>query len=447
MLNYLTVGKPSRVIWSFSLPLLLSTALQQIYNIANSIIVGRFAGNEGLASIGAAYPITLFFIAVATGSTMGSSVIISQLFGAQKLSRMKSAVYTAIISLGILGVFMACLGMALSRTLMTLLNANGDIYEGAVSYLFIYSVGVIPMFAYNTATAVFTGLGDSRRPLYFLLLSSVLNIMLAYISVRYLRLGVIGAAWSTVISQTVAAVLSLSFMTGRLREVAKGERVCAFDKKLFLAMSNIAVPSIVQQATVALAHTVVQSLVNTLGTSVVAGYEAAAKIHNFAYMSFNTLGIALSSFTAQNLGAGHIGRIKKGFKSSTLICFILTAVVIAVFQIFPKSLISLFVKAGTSGEVIKVGVNYLRIISPDYLLICFVITTGGLLRGVGKVNIFLIMTLTDFAIRVSMCFILTKALGSYTGLFWAWYFGTAADLALCPIAYRYIVKQGILREH
>jgi Na+-driven multidrug efflux pump len=218
MLNYLTEGKPSRVIWSSSIPLLLSTALQQIYNITNSKIVGRYARSEGLAAIGAAYPITLFFIAVATGSTMGSSVVISQLFGAQKLREMKSAVYTAIISLGILGLLMAIIGMSLSGTLMTLLNANMDIYSGAVSYLFIYSIGVIPMFAYNTATAVFTGLGDSKRPLYFLLMSSVLNIILAYTAVRHLNLGVTGAAWATVIAQTFAAILSLSFMTGRLRE-------------------------------------------------------------------------------------------------------------------------------------------------------------------------------------------------------------------------------------
>jgi Na+-driven multidrug efflux pump len=192
--------------------------------------------------------------------------------------------------------------------------------------------------------------------------------------------------------------------------------------------------------------TIVQSLVNTLGTAVVAGYEAAAKIHNFAYMSFNTLGIALSSFTAQNLGAGEIQRVKQGYKASTLICLSLTVAVIAVMQLFPARLIGLFVNVKNAGDVVKVGVNYLRIISPDYLLICFVITTGGLLRGAGKVIVFLLMTLLDFTIRVAMCFMLTKALNSYTGLFWAWYFGTAADLAMCPIAYRSLAKKGALRE-
>jgi O-antigen/teichoic acid export membrane protein len=144
MLNYLTAGKPYKVIWSFSIPLLLSTALQQLYNIANSVIVGKFAGSGSLAAVGAAYPITLFFIAVATGSTMGCSVVISQLFGAKKLREMKSAVYTAIFSLGLLGLAMACLGMCLSRPLMSLLNANAEIYDRASAYLFIYSAGVIP---------------------------------------------------------------------------------------------------------------------------------------------------------------------------------------------------------------------------------------------------------------------------------------------------------------
>lgn len=450
MINDLTTGKPSKRIWDFSLPLLLSTALQQIYNIADSVIVGRFTGSAGLAAIGSAYPITLFFIAAATGSSMGCSVVISQMFGAHKISGMKSAVFTAIISLGILGAVLSCLGAALSGALMHALNASSEIFDDARIYLAVYSVGVFPMFVYNTANAVYTGLGDSKRPLYFLLFSSVLNIVLDIIAVGPLNMGVTGAAWATAVSVLTAAVLASVTLVRRIQDIKTDEPVKVFSRAILARMSRVAVPSIFQQSCVALAHTVVQSLVNTYSTAVIAGYEAASKVHNFAYMSFNTLGTALSSFAAQNYGAGlsageagdsagrsgFFSRIRSGYRASTTICFVLTAAVVAVMQIFPRQLLGLFADAGAERAMIEAGSRFLRIISPDYLIICFIITYGGLFRGVGRVMDFLVLTILDFTVRVTMCFVLTKLLDSYTGLFWAWYFGSVADVIPCIIIFR-----------
>jgi putative MATE family efflux protein len=432
-LNDLTVGKPSKVILNFSLPLLLSTALQQVYNIADSVIVGQFTGSAGLAAIGAAYPITLFFIAIATGSSMGCSVIISQLFGARRMRDMKSAIFTALISLFALGVVIAAAGVLLSGPLMQLLGCPESTFADARAYLAIYSVGVLPMFLYNSANGIYTGLGDSKRPLYFLLLSSVLNIILDIIAVGPMALGVAGAAWATTISQAVAAILANLLLIHRLRSVPTEEGVRLFDTSLLGQMARIAVPTIFQQSCVALSHTILQSLVNSFDTVVMAGYEAASKLHNFAYMCFNTLGTALSSFVAQNYGAQKRDRIKNGFRVSTLICFGCTLFVILVFQLFPRQLVGLFVDAGTESAVIDVGENYLRIISPVYSIICFIITTGGLLRGLGKSMTFFVETLAEFAVRVSMCFVLTKALASYTGLMWAWYFGSSTGFIMCVL--------------
>ncbi len=445
LLNDLTSGKPGRIIWRFSIPLLLSTAIQQLYNIAGSIIVGRFVGSEALASIGAAYPITLFYIAVATGSSMGCSVVISQLFGAKKLRDMKSAIFTAIISLSSLGVILAVLGVTLSGPLMRLLNAPDAVYDNARAYLAIYSAGVIPMFVYNAVIAIFTGLGNSKRPLFFLILSSVMNIILSLIAVRLLGLGVVGAAWATCLSLLAAAGLSALTLIRQLRGLYPEEKVPVFDVSLLKSMSRIAIPSILQQSCVALAHTVVQSIVNTFPTAVIAGYEAASKIHNFAYMSFNTLGIALSSFAAQNFGAGKIPRIRKGFRDSTLICLGLTAAVVLIMQIIPARLIGLFTDSDTDAAVVRTGVTFLRIISPDYFIICFIITIGGLLRGIGRIREFFIVTVVDFTVRVAMCFILTDLLQSYTGLLWSWYFGSAVDVILCFIIYSRISRKGELR--
>ena len=435
MITDLTTGRPLQVIWRFSMPLLLSTALQQLYNIADSVIVGQYTGAEGLAAIGAAYPITLFYIAFATGASMGCSVIISQLFGARRMGDMKSAVFTALFSLLAMGIVLSGLGIALSGPLMHLLNAPESLFVLARNYLAIYSLGVVFMFLYNAATAIFTGLGDSKRPLYFLMMSSALNVVLDIIAVGPLKMGVEGAAWATTISQAVSAILSCLLVTKRIRALEAEESFHYFDKSLLGDMAKIALPSIFQQSCVALSHTILQSLVNSFDTAVIAGYEAASKLHNFAYMCFNTLGTALSSFVAQCYGAGKHARIHRGFWVSTGMCFCFTLVVIAVFQTFPAQLSGLFVDAGTDGDVIAVSVNYLRIISPMYAIICFIITTGGLLRGIGKSMTFFLETVTEFIVRVVMCFVLTGALSSYTGLMWAWYFGSPCGFILCMILY------------
>ena len=435
-MNDLTVGRPWPLLRRFALPLLLSTALQQLYYIADSVILGQYTGSAGLAAIGAAYPITLFFLAVATGSAMGISVVASQLYGAKCMGELKTSIYTALLSMAALGAILTALGVGLAGPLLRWLNATGEVYTGGRAYLAIYSAGLVPMLVYNASNAVFTGLGDSRRPLLFLLFSSVLNVLLDLLAVAVLRWGIVGAAWATTFSQLAAALLAAAVLLRRTREINTEEKNGFFDKTLFKSMCRIAVPSIFQQACVALAHTIVQSLVNTYSVSVVAGYEAASKIHNFAYMSFNTMGTALSSFAAQNYGAGRGDRVREGFRTGTLMCFCLTVVVVLIFQLLPRQLMGLFVDPGQEAEVIETGVKYMRIISPDYLIICFIITFGGLFRGVGKIMWFFLVTVWDFTVRVVMCFVLTKALDSYTGLFWAWYFGSVADVIPCFILYK-----------
>lgn len=430
MTTDLTTGKVSRVILTFSLPLLLSTILQQFYNIADSMIVGRFTGAAGLAAIGAAYPVTLFFVAIATGASMGCSVVISQLFGAGKKDLLHRAVFTALISLSALGLVLSLAGIALSGPLMHLLNASDDIFGNARLYLSIYAAGVLPMLIYNAANGVFTGLGDSKLPLYLLLLSSVLNVVLDYIAVRYLGWGVAGAALATSFSQLVAAILAVVILIRRIRFIA-GDAAGYFDRGILLDISKAAIPCMLQQGCVALTHTIVQSILNTYDTAIIAGYEAASKLHNFAYMGLNTIGTAFASFTAQCYGAGKPKRIREGFRTTVIICLLISAVIIALFQILPGALIQLFIDGESAPMVIEAGTSYLRIISPVYSIICFIIAAGGLLRGVGRSFAFFVETLLEFTVRVTMCFVLTRLLASYTGLMWAWYFGSSFGFLMC----------------
>ena len=303
------------------------------------------------------------------------------------------------------------------------------IIGNAKLYLAIYAAGALPMLIYNAANGVFTGLGDSKLPLYLLLLSSVLNVILDYIAVRFLKWGVAGAALATSFSQLVAAVLAVLILIRRIRIIADCKDRKYFDNVILGDIAKAAVPCILQQSCVALTHTIVQSILNTFDTTVIAGYEAASKLHNFAYMGLNTIGTAFASFTAQCYGAGKEKRIWEGFRTTIIICLAITAVIIALFQIFPGALISLFI--GDDPAVIEAGTNYLRIISPVYSVICFIIATGGLLRGVDRSFAFFVETLLEFIVRVVMCFVLTDVLASYTGLLWAWYFGSSFGFLMC----------------
>lgn len=445
----LTSGKPAKVILLFSMPLLLSMALQQIYNIADSVIVGRFAGGDGLAAIGAAYPITLIFIAVATGASMGISVIVGQIFGAKELTKLKTAVSTAILSMLVLGTVMSAVGVLGARAILTALGTE-NVLEDATAYLAIYSVGVIANFVYNTVTAIYTGLGDSKRPLYFLLISSVLNIILDYLAVAVWNYGVAGAAWATTISQFVAAVLSAVVLTARIRGMHAEGKAPLFSGEQLKQMCRISVPSMVQQCCVAFSHTIIQRVVNSFGTDVMAGYEASSKIHNFVYMCMNTLGTAFSSFSAQNFGAGRRERIREGYRWACVMCIAFSVLVTVLLQATPSSLVGMFVEAEENKGVIEVGVKYLRTISPDYLLISVIIISGGLLRGIGRIRSFLFVTLLDFAVRIAMSYLLClpQFVGmGYTGLFWAWYFGSALDLVICLIWYRTMCRSGELAEN
>lgn len=431
MTTDLTVGKVPRVILTFSLPLLLSTILQQFYNLADSMIVGNFAGTVGLAAVGAAYPITLFFVAVATGASMGCSVVISQLFGARRMEELKQAVFTSMISFAVLGAVLAGAGCLLSGTLMHLLNAQADIFDPARAYLIIYAVGVLPMLVYNASTGIFSGLGDAKLPLLLLCISSVLNVVLDYIAVRLLNWGVTGAAWATSFSQLVAAVLAVVFMERKLRRLFPDGVRGRFSGAILRNIAGASVPCILQQGSVALGHTIMQGILNTYDTAVIAGYEAASKLHNFAYMGMNTIGSALASFTAQCYGAKKYDRIREGFRVSLLVCLGCAVCVIALFVLIPDQLVGLFVDDGADSLVIEAGRNYLRIIGPLYSIITLIITAGGLMRGVGRSVTFFIETILEFTVRIVMCFVLTKALDSYTGLFWAWYFGSSSGFLMC----------------
>ena len=314
MVMDLTKEHPDKTLWKFLLPMMISVMFQQFYNIADSVIVGRFAGEDALAAVGASYPITIIFMAFAVGMNLGTSVVVSRLFGAGDKKGVKRAVTTALTACLLLSMILCIFGVFCCGWMMSAIHTPENIMAEGILYLRIYVFGFFFLMFYNVCTGVFTAWGDSKTPLYFLIGSSIGNIILDYIFVAKLYWGVAGVAWATFIAQGGAALLALVTMSVRLRHISN-EKQPFVDKHLLWQIIEIAVPSIIQQSVLSVGNLFVQDIVNRFGSSVIAGYSGAIKLNTFAINTFMCLGSCLSSYTAQNIGAGKQERIPLGFKT------------------------------------------------------------------------------------------------------------------------------------
>ncbi len=427
----MTIGNPFKILWTFSLPMLLSSLFQQLYNIVDSIVAGKFIGVNALAAVGASYPITALFIAVAVGSSMGCSVVVAQIFGSKKYTTMKSAISTAIISLTSLSIILTILGSIFCKPLMRLLHTPENIFSDSALYLQIYISGIIFLFLYNTATAIFNGLGDSKTPLYLLIFSSIFNIILDLVFVITFKMGVSGVAWATFIAQGLSSILAIVCLIMRLRKIEVTEKYPYFSSYILKRISRIAIPSIMQQSFISVGQICVQGLVNSYGAIVVAGYSAAFRVHTIALTSMSTMSSALSSFTAQNIGAKKISRVREGYKAAVAITLSICGGILILFLILAPKLIGLFVDSSESIDVINVGTEFLRTLAPFYLVVGLKMVCDGVLRGAGAMKDFMFATFSDLILRVALSFILASIIG-YSGIWWAfplgWIIGTALSV-------------------
>ena len=434
MITDLTKEHPNKTLWRFLLPMLFSVMFQQIYNIADSMIAGRFAGENALAAVGASYPITIIFMAFAVGMNLGASVVVSRLFGAEDRGGVKRAVTTAFLSSMVLGIMLTLFGYFFNHQMMRWIRTPQNIMADGVLYLKIYIFGIIFLMLYNVCTGVFTALGDSKTPLYFLLGSSAGNIILDYIFVAKFQWGVSGVAWATFIAQGVSAVLALVTLLGRLQKFAGKEKQPWFDKKLFAQIMAIAIPSILQQSVLSVGNLFVQGIVNQFGSAVVAGYSGAIKLNTFAINIFMTLGSCLSSYTAQNIGAGKKERIPLGFRTGLKLSELTALPFVILYFVFSRQMMGLFLGA-ESVETISAGMAFLKIVSPWYFMIAIKLMTDGIIRGSGAMVYFVVATVPDLILRIGFALVLTKSFGS-TGIWMAWPFGWIVATTLTLIFYR-----------
>lgn len=430
----LTVGKPESVLWKFCLPLFASIIFQQLYNIADSLVAGKFIGENALAAVGNSYEITLIFIAFAFGCNIGCSVIVSQFFGAKDYKNMKTSVYTAMISTAVLCAVLMLFGVLFCGNLLKLIKTPSAILNDSKLYLDIYIYGLPFMFFYNMATGIFSALGDSKTPFIFLAVSSVTNISVDIIFVKAFNMGIAGVAWATFICQGISAVLAVIVVFLRLSKIKVLQRCPVFSFIILVKLLKIAIPSILQQSFISIGNIIIQSVINEFGAGTIAGYSAAVKLNNLVITSFTTLANGISNFTAQNLGAGKNERIRDGFKAGLKMVWIISIPLVLLYFFAGKQLLYLFLDNPTN-TAIHTGIMFLCILSPFYFVVSTKLVADGILRGAGLMSRFMITTFTDLILRVVLAIILSKQFGS-TGIWCAWPIGWSIATTLSVIFYK-----------
>ena len=430
----LTVGKPETVLWKFCMPLFGSIIFQQLYNIADSFVAGKFIGENALAAVGNSYGITMIFIAFAFGCNIGCSVIVSQLFGAKDYSRMKTAVYTTLIASAVLCVCLMLIGKLSCGWLLQITNTPEEIITESKLYLDIYIGGFPFLLFYNVAVGIFSAMGDSKTPFIFLAISSTSNVAVDIWFVAVFHMGVAGVAWATFLCQGISCVLAVVVVFRRLSKIKTEGKIQVFSNELFRKIAVIAIPSILQQSFISVGNIIIQGVINGFGSSVMAGYSAAVKLNNLVITSFTTLGNGISNYTAQNLGAGIPKRVKSGFKAGVKMVWIICIPIVALYLVASNGLIEAFMDE-PSELVLLSGVQFLKIVSPFYFVISVKLVADGILRGAGMMNQFMIATFTDLVLRVVLAILLSMQFG-YIGIWLSWPIGWGIATVLSVWFYR-----------
>ena len=416
------------------MPLFGSIIFQQLYNIADSFVAGKFVGENALAAVGNSYEITLIFIAFAFGCNMGCSVVVSRFFGAKEFKKVKTSVYTACIFSAGLCVLLMLFGIFGAGALLRLIRTPDIVFADSKLYLDIYVWGLPFVFFYNIATGIFSALGDSKTPFYFLAVSSLSNIAVDIWFVKSFNMGVAGVAWATFICQGISCILAIAVVFKRLNKIDKEKNCPIFDKNILKQIVIIAIPSTLQQSFISIGNIIIQGIINGFGAPVMAGYSAAVKLNNLVITSFTTLGNGISNYTAQNIGAGKLVRVKQGFTAGLKMVWLLSLPLFALYFFNGEFFLKLFMDEPTETAILT-GITYLKILSPFYFIVSAKLVADGILRGAGMMNKFMIATFTDLILRVVMAAVFSKTPLGATGIWCAWPVGWCVATVMSIVSY------------
>lgn len=433
--EYLIQEKPLKALLIFAFPMIIGNLFQQFYTMVDSVVVGRFVSEHALAAVGASYSLTNVFISIAIGGGVGASVLTSRYFGSREYRKMKTSVTTAMLSFLVVSLILGGIGLFFGQEIMELLNTPENILEQATEYLNIYFLGLPFLFMYNILSAMFNALGRSKIPLYLLIFSSVFNIVLDVVFVREFHMGVAGVAWATLIAQGISAVVAFLLFVREMKQYQGEKGDTRFDKGEFSRMSRIALPSILQQSTVSIGMMLVQSVVNSFGAEMLAGFSAAMRIESICIVPMAAMGNVMSSFTAQNLGAGKQERVVKGYHTGYGIVFGFGMILCVILEFFYQPLIGMFLGEEGTALAMSTGTDYLRFIGWFFTFIGLKMITDGLLRGAGDMKMFTVANLVNLSIRV----IMAVTLAPVFGIAMVWYavpVGWAANYVISFLEYR-----------
>ena len=408
MARPLTEGKEWKSILLFALPLMAGNLLQQLYNTVDGIIVGNFVSADALASVGTCSSLTMLFIALAIGLSNGSAIVVSQYFGARRLDEMRRAVSTAIIMMVTLGLVLSVVGVLAARPLLQyVLNVDANYLKDAVTYFSIYAMGLVFQFTYNIFAAMLRSLGDSKATLYFLLISSVANVVLDILFVRGFSWGVEGAAIATVISQGISAVVCVVYMFQKHPILRYAKSEFRFHPDKFRLAMRMGIPAMLQQCVVSFGHVAIQRLINTFEVThlgLMAGYTAAIRIENFVLIPIFAFQVTMSTFSGQNMGAGRQDRVKRGLWRTEAMGLSACAVLGAITFVAADPLVRLFGLDETGG--LRYGVEYIRFVAPMFLIFCSYMVINGMIQGAGDVMYSSITTVSSLVLRTVAAYIL-----------------------------------------
>ncbi len=377
----MTQGNIWKLLITFSIPLIIGNLLQQMYNTADSIIVGNFVGSNGLAAVGSGTALINLIIAFAQGAAVGAGVVVSQYIGADKKDKIKISVHTSICISIILGLILSLLGIFASPSLLIMMKTPKVVLKSSILYLQIYCGGLIFNVIYNMATGILNAAGNSKKPLVYLAIASFTNIILDLLFIKIFKLGVMGAAIATDISQAISCILAIGYLLKVKSDYKLYIKDLKINKETAVKIIKIGLPTAIQNMVISFSNVLVQSSVNAYGATAMAGYAAYLKIDGFNILPVLSISMAVTTFTGQNVGANRLDRVKKGMYSSLIMVLVYTAFIGAVLLILSHQVLGLFTH---SAQVIMYGQLVMKYFCPYYFLLGILNVLAGTVRGAGK---------------------------------------------------------------
>ena len=376
------------VIWKqiflFSIPLLLGNLFQQLYNAVDSIIVGNYIGSQALAAVGSSAPVINLLISFFMGLSIGAGIIISRYYGARNIDGLQEAVHTSLAITFIAGIAMTFIGVLLSPYILQWVGTPDDVMSSSVLYLRIYFLGILSVMTYNMGSGILRAVGDSKNPLYFLIVSSIINVVLDYVFVVYFHMGVAGVGWATLIAQTVSALLTLALLIRTKAEYRVNFRHIRLHKHMVYEIIRLGLPSAVQNAIVSFSNVIVQSNINAFGSLAMAGCGSYTKIDGFAILPVMSYSMALTTFTGQNIGAQKYDRVKKGAKTGMIMSILTTICITILLLLLGPNVLAIF---SQDQRVIEYGLYMMHVLAPGYIFLAISHALSGIIRGAGVTTI------------------------------------------------------------